>query len=135
MVFRVLWLILLGVVGSEALASPAPPARPNARLRMEITAYCTKGETASGEQTRRGIVAADPKVLPLGSRVRVDGLGRPHDRVYDVEDTGREVKGRELDIFMHDCQAAKRFGRRTARIQVLRVGGGPASTTSESPGR
>ena len=100
---------------------------------MEITAYCTKGETASGEQTRRGIVAADPKVLPLGSRVRVDGLGRPHDRVYDVEDTGREVKGRELDIFMHDCQAAKRFGRRTARVQVLRVGDGPASTTSESP--
>jgi len=132
MVSRVLWLILLGVVGSEALASPASP---NARLRMEITAYCTKGETASGEQTRRGIVAADPHVLPLGSRVRVDGLGRPHDRVYDVEDTGRAVKGRELDIFMHDCQAAKQFGRRTARVQVLRVGDGPAPTKSESLGR
>ena len=122
MASQVLSLILLGVVGSEALASPAPQVRRNARLRMEVTAYCTKGETASGEQTRRGIVAADPNVLPLGSRVRVDGLGRPHDRVYDVEDTGREVKGRELDIFMQDCQAAKRFGRRTARVRVLQVG-------------
>ena len=113
--------LLALLAGSTLGAAPAAPKR-NAVLQMEVTAYCTEGETASGEQTRRGVVAADPRVLPLGSRVRVNGLGRPHDCVYDVEDTGREVKGRELDIFIPDCGAAKRFGRQTARVRVLELG-------------
>ena len=121
MASRSIKLSLLALFAVSALAASAPPRR-NAVLKMEVTAYCTDGETASGEQTRRGIVAADPVVLPLCSRVRVNGLGRPHDRDYDVEDTGREVKGRELDIFIQDCGAAKRFGRRSARVRVLEVG-------------
>ena len=96
--------------------------RRNSVLRVEATAYCTEGETASGVQTRKGIVAADPDVLPLGSRIRVDGLGRRLSRTYDVEDTGRLVKGREIDIFMADCDAAKQFGRRPARVKVIRIG-------------
>ncbi len=90
-------------------------------LQVQVTAYCDQGETASGVQTRRGIVAADPGVLPLGSRIRVEGLAA-HNGTYDVEDTGRAVKGRIIDIFMRDCAAAKRFGRQTARVQVLSVG-------------
>ena len=90
-------------------------------LQVQVTAYCDQGETASGVQTRRGIVAADPDVLPLGSRIRVEGLAT-HSGTYDVEDTGSAVKGRIIDIFMRDCAAAKRFGRQTARVQVLRVG-------------
>jgi 3D (Asp-Asp-Asp) domain-containing protein len=120
-------LSLLAFLASSALGAAGVPPRRNAVLRMEVTAYCIQGETASGEQTRRGIVAADPAVIPLGSRVRINGLGRPHDRVYDVEDTGREVKGRELDIFMKDCSAAKQFGRRSARVRVLEVGKRAAS--------
>lgn len=89
-----------------------------------MTAYCDVGETASGAHTRRGIVAADPNVLPLGSRIRVQGLGKAFDGTYDVEDTGREVKGRELDIFMRDCRQAKVFGRKPARVKILRVGTG-----------
>ena len=91
-------------------------------LQVQVTAYCDQGETASGVQTRRGIVAADPDVLPLGSRIRVEGLAVRHNGTYDVEDTGSAVKGRIIDIFMRDCDAAKRFGRQTARVQVLRVG-------------
>jgi hypothetical protein len=37
----------------------------------------------------------------------VDGLGRRHSRTYDIEDTGRLVEGREIDIFMADCRAAR----------------------------
>ena len=123
MATRTTWLVLSTLLVAQPLSADAPPRR-NAVVRMEITAYCTKGETASGEQTRRGIVAADPQVLPLGSRVRVDGLGKPFDRAYEVADTGREVKGRELDIFMRDCAAAKEFGRKTARVRVLEIGEG-----------
>ncbi len=102
-----------------ASAQRTPPIRT---LQVEVTAYCDQGETASGVQTRRGIVAADPDVLPLGSRIRVEGLAGRHNGTYDVEDTGSAVKGRIIDIFMADCDAAKRFGRQTARVQVLRVG-------------
>jgi 3D (Asp-Asp-Asp) domain-containing protein len=115
------WLIVAGILSSQASADRAAPRRATV-LEMEVTAYCSQGQTASGVQTRRGVVAADPRVLPLGSRVRVDGLGRPHDRVYDVEDTGREIKGRELDVFMPDCQAAKVFGRQMALVRILRRG-------------
>ena len=91
-------------------------------LQVQVTAYCDQGETASGVQTRRGIVAADPDVLPLGSRIRVEGLAARLNGTYDVEDTGRAVKGRIIDIFMRDCDAAKKFGRQSARVQVLSVG-------------
>jgi 3D (Asp-Asp-Asp) domain-containing protein len=112
--------MLLGCVSIE----PADAQGRRPTLKVEATAYCIEGETASGEQTRRGIVAADPRVIPLGSRIRVDGLGRRHSRTYDVEDTGRLVKGREIDIFMADCDAAKEFGRQPARVRVLKVGDG-----------
>ena len=61
-------------------------------LQVQVTAYCDQGETASGVQTRRGIVAADPDVLPLGSRIRVEGLAA-HNGTYDVEDTGARGEG------------------------------------------
>ena len=111
------------VLGSSVDAQ-SRGVRRNSVLRVEATAYCIEGETASGEQTRKGIVAADPKVLPLGSRIRVDGLGRRHSRTYDVQDTGRLVKGREIDIFMANCDAAKEFGRRPARVRVIKLGEG-----------
>jgi len=110
--------------GCTMAETPQAQWRRRPVLQVEATAYCTEGETASGAQTRRGIVAADPSVIPLGSRIRVDGLGRRHSRTYEVEDTGRLVKGREIDIFMADCDAAKEFGRQPARVRVLRVGDG-----------
>ena len=114
-------LIVAALLLSAATESTAQ-LRRNSVVRMEATAYCIAGETASGAKTRRGIVAADPALLPLGSRIRVDGLGRKLSRTYRVEDTGRTVKGREIDIFMDSCAAATRFGRRPARVRVLEVG-------------
>jgi 3D (Asp-Asp-Asp) domain-containing protein len=119
--------LVAGIVVAALLVDPAVAAAERKRsrgstVRMEATAYCIEGETASGAQTRRGIVAADPDVLPLGTRIRVDGLGRRLSRTYHVEDTGRLVKGREIDIFMDSCAAAKEFGRRPARVRIIRLG-------------
>jgi 3D (Asp-Asp-Asp) domain-containing protein len=116
--------LILALIAGMGLGQAEARPRRNAVFTVAVTAYCDIGETASGAYTRRGIVAADPAVLPLGSRVRVQGLGRELDGSYDVEDTGREVKGRELDIFMRDCGEAKAFGRQRARVKVLRVGTG-----------
>ena len=63
--------LLTGGAGCPRPA-PAHPATPQL-LEFEATAYSVTGTTAAGMQTRPGIVAADPAVLPLASRIRVDG--------------------------------------------------------------
>jgi 3D (Asp-Asp-Asp) domain-containing protein len=100
-------------LGCETRSKPIQPP-----MSVSATAYCIEGRTKSGAWTRKGIVAADPRVLPLGTLIQVSDLG-PYDGTYAVKDTGRSVKGREIDIFMDDCAAATRFGRRQARVVVL----------------
>jgi 3D (Asp-Asp-Asp) domain-containing protein len=113
--------------------APAPqPEPPKAEVSgassFEATAYSIEGETASGEQTRKGIAAGDPRVLPIGSRIRVQGAGQ-YDGDYTVKDTGREIKGREIDIYIANDAEAKRFGRKTVSIEMLERGNGQRSST------
>ena len=84
---------------------------------FRATAYCLKGRTASGGNVRRGIVAADPRVLPLGSRIQLSAGS--YSGTYTVADTGGAVKGRKLDIWMPSCVEAVRFGRRSVTVSRL----------------
>jgi 3D (Asp-Asp-Asp) domain-containing protein len=87
------------------------------RGSFTATAYCLKGRTASGTGVRRGIIAADPRVLPLGTRVDLAGGGQGGN--YVVADTGGKIKGKKIDIWMASCADARRFGRRNVNISVL----------------
>ena len=98
---------------------PRPPIR-GATLRLTATAYCEHGTTTSGTPTREGIVAADPRRLPLGTRLQILAPGKPYARTYTVTDTGSGIKGRDLDIFMSSCERAKKFGRRVVVARILR---------------
>jgi 3D (Asp-Asp-Asp) domain-containing protein len=107
-------------------AAPRPPAaatttspRVSEQTAFTATAYCHDGKTASGAHTNRGVVAADPGVLPLGSEIRVSGLKRGNG-VYRVLDTGDRVRGRRIDVFMESCAEAKRFGKQQIRVSVIR---------------
>lgn len=115
-------LLAAGAGCARLRPTPAPPLAPP-RLEFEATAYSVTGTTAAGTHTGPGIVAADPTVLPLGSRIRVDGAGA-YSGVYTVGDTGPAVTGREIDIFIPDDGAARRFGRRRVGVQVLERGAG-----------
>lgn len=84
---------------------------------FHATAYCLKGRTASGETVRQGFVAADPKVLPLGTLVHIQA-GR-YTGVYKVADTGGAIKGRKIDIYIPSYQEAKSFGRQRIKVKVL----------------
>jgi 3D (Asp-Asp-Asp) domain-containing protein len=86
-------------------------------LSFRATAYCLKGRTASGGSVRRGIVAADPRVLPLGSRIQLNAGG--YSGTYTVADTGGAVKGRKLDIWVPSCTEAIRFGNRSVKVSRL----------------
>ncbi len=80
------------------------------------TAYCLRGRTASGSMVRNGIIAADPRVLRLGTKLNL-GAGA-YSGNYTVTDTGGKIKGKKIDIWMASCAEARRFGRRTVSINV-----------------
>ena len=80
------------------------------------TAYCLQGRTASGSGVRRGIVAADPRVLPLGTRINMNAGA--YSGSYVVADTGGGIKGRRLDVWVSSCSEARRFGRKSVNISV-----------------
>jgi 3D (Asp-Asp-Asp) domain-containing protein len=83
---------------------------------FRATAYCLKGRTATGGSVRRGIVAADRRVLPLGTRINISAGS--YSGTYTVADTGGAVKGRVLDIWVPSCSEANKFGRRTIKVSV-----------------
>ncbi|HEV8592948.1 MAG TPA: 3D domain-containing protein [Pyrinomonadaceae bacterium] len=84
------------------------------RGSFTATAYCLRGRTAMGHGVRRGIIAADPRVLRLGSTINL-GAGA-YSGQYLVSDTGGGIKGRRLDIWVPNCSEARRFGRRTVTV-------------------
>lgn len=84
------------------------------------TAYSLKGRTASGRMVSRGLIAADPRILPLGSRVRLEVPG--YHGEYLVADTGGLIKGKRIDIWIPTSREAMRFGRRTVKLTVLSYG-------------
>jgi 3D (Asp-Asp-Asp) domain-containing protein len=84
---------------------------------FHATAYCLKGRTASGEFTRPGVIAADPRVLPLGTVVHIRA-GR-YTGKYTVLDTGARIKGRTIDIYFSSYKEAVAFGRQRVKLQVL----------------
>ena len=91
-------------------------------MAMLATAYCDRGPTKSGVRAQRGVVAADVRRLPLGTRLRVMEPGKRYAGVYTVLDTGSKIKGRDLDIFMPSCRSARRFGKRPVHVQILETG-------------
>lgn len=101
---------------SPRLAQPTRPSQT-----FIATAYCQTGLTASGVRAREGIVAADPRELPLGSVIRVSGLESRYNGEYRVLDTGRAVRGRHIDVYMRNCREAIAFGRRSATVLIRQL--------------
>lgn len=85
------------------------------------TAYSLRGRTASGRMVAKGLIAADPRHLPLGSRVRIEAGTWSGE--YLVADTGTLVRGKRIDIWTPSTRDAMRFGRRTVKLTVLSYGG------------
>lgn len=90
------------------------------KLKMLATAYTASpeegtadGRTATGIKVRRGIVAVDPKVIPLGTKLYIEGYGEAV-----AADTGGAIKGNMIDLFMHSKQEALRWGRRWVVVTV-----------------
>jgi len=107
---------------NPAVAAPSSvvasvPAVSNGATTYTATAYSLGGRTASGLRVTRGLIAADPRVLPLGTRVRLEAGS--YSGEYLVADTGGSVHGKKIDIWTSNPREANRFGRRLVKLTVL----------------
>ncbi|HJR58469.1 MAG TPA: 3D domain-containing protein [Vicinamibacterales bacterium] len=112
-------------VAAAGVAVGAKPAEAGDLLRFTATFYCKGTTTASGVNVRNGIAAGDPDLLPIGSVIRIDGLGEKYDGIYTVMDTGPKVQGRHVDVYLWSCHEALQMGRRPMKLTVLRLGWNP----------
>ena len=78
------------------------------------------GQTATGIPLDKGVIAVDPKVIPLGSRVYVEALDGSWSYGYAVAgDTGGAIKGNRVDLCFRTRSECIQFGRRKCRVYVL----------------
>jgi 3D (Asp-Asp-Asp) domain-containing protein len=101
-----------GIEGTLKLASSA--------LSMVATAYtagCSgcSGITASGRPAGHGVVAVDPSVIPLGTRMYIPGYGHAV-----AGDTGGAIRGRRIDLGFNSSGEANRFGRRPITVYLIK---------------
>lgn len=88
--------------------------RPTGSRTFTATAYSIYGKTASGIITRPGIIAADPKILPLGTIIFIQDMG-----VFLVADTGKAIFGNRIDIYMKTRYNAIKFGRKKIQLKII----------------
>jgi len=103
-----------GSTGSPPAPVPAgAPAGPGTQLTVQATGYAIRGTTATGIQTSWGVIAVDPSVIPLGTRMTVPGYGEGV-----AADTGGEVRGLVIDVWFPTREQALAWGQRTVTITL-----------------
>jgi 3D (Asp-Asp-Asp) domain-containing protein len=95
------------------------------------TAYAQQGETASGQIVHRHVVAADPDVLPIGSRIKIKNAGR-YSGEYVVADTGEKIQGRRLDIYLPSAKACRKFGTKPVKVKIVELGDGTRAAAKQA---
>ena len=79
------------------------------------------GITASGTRARPGVVAVDPKVIPLGTTLYIQSLDGSKDYGFAIaEDKGGAIKGNRIDLFYDSNSEAMNFGRRQVKVYILK---------------
>lgn len=112
-------VVKVGLRGMQLASRGAVPHRRV--ISMVATGYGPTengrwgNRTATGTRVGYGSVAVDPRVIPLGTKLYVEGYG------YAVaRDTGRAIKGRRIDLGFGSASEARKVGRRPVRVLILR---------------
>jgi 3D (Asp-Asp-Asp) domain-containing protein len=107
------------------VASPAPALAPievtapivtpsgERTLTVSSTGYSIRGRTSTGIPTAPGVVAVDPSVIPLGTRLTIPGYG-----VGIAADTGGAVQGNTIDVWFPTQALALQWGRRVVTVTI-----------------
>ncbi len=90
-------------------------SRPHGRqFEAKVTAYALPGTTATGVSVRYGIIAVDPRVIPLGTRLYVPGYGEGI-----AADTGGDIKGNWIDVWLPSEAQALDWGVKHLTVTIL----------------
>jgi 3D (Asp-Asp-Asp) domain-containing protein len=98
--------------GSSSGPPPAPPSS-GTKMTVSSTGYCLTGTTATGIPVSWGVVAVDPSVIPLGTKMFVPGYGEGV-----AADTGSAVQGAMIDLWFPSCAQALGWGSKTVTITI-----------------
>ncbi|HHX51706.1 MAG TPA: DUF348 domain-containing protein [Clostridia bacterium] len=108
-------IVAYGILDQSRSVARGQSSNVKKVMTMEATAYTHTGNpTATGIYPYRGVIAVDPKVIPLGTRVYVEGYG-----YAQAQDTGGLIKGDRIDLFMDTEKEAREWGRRVIQVHVL----------------
>jgi 3D (Asp-Asp-Asp) domain-containing protein/peptidoglycan hydrolase CwlO-like protein len=94
-------------------SAPPGPAVGGSTLTVTATGYAIRGRTATGAPAGWGVVAVDPSVIPLGTRMTIPGYGSGV-----AADTGSAVQGATIDLWFSTLAQARAWGRRTVTITL-----------------
>ncbi len=114
-------------IGADAVAPPpvpepqpqpsptpqAPVTKNGRQLTVVATAYTIRGTTATGIPTGPGVVAVDPSVIPLGTRMTIPGYGEGV-----AADTGSGIKGLRIDVWVSNAAQAAQWNWQTVTITL-----------------
>ena len=104
--------------------SATHPSNVKKTIKMSATAYTASckgcsGITKTGLNLRKNpslkVIAVDPKIIPLGSKVWVEGYG-----IAVAGDIGSAIKGKKIDVFISNKATAKNWGRKTVTVKILK---------------
>ena len=99
--------------GTSTPVATAPSPTGAGTLTVTATAYTLQGTTATGAPVGYGVVAVDPSVIPLGTRMTIPGYGEGV-----AADTGGAIQGAVIDLWFPNAAAAAGWGRRTVTITL-----------------
>lgn len=103
-------------------------------IQLEATAYCAcydccgkypgnkwYGITATGTKAKVGTIAVDPKVIPLGTEVYIEGIGGAKNYGFaTAEDTGGAIKGKIIDLYFNTHKETVNWGRQQVNVYILK---------------
>lgn len=129
------FLLIMGAIAFTSVVSAAAvdegsgnqiPGRYKEVLDIVATAYAPGAHdngkwgdlTHIGTKVRPGIIAVDPKLIPLGSRVYIE-FSDGHGAYATAEDTGGAIKGKRIDVAMATVSEAYDFGMQKAKVYIL----------------
>ncbi|MGE7023089.1 3D domain-containing protein [Solibacillus cecembensis] len=116
--------VLIGQTTSAATEETLEDYEVVKTLNVEASAFTANcsgcaGKTAYGINLKENpdikLIAVDPKVIPLGTKVWVEGYG-----IAIAGDTGGSIKGNKIDIFVKTKTIAYNWGRKTVEIKILK---------------
>jgi 3D (Asp-Asp-Asp) domain-containing protein len=117
------WAAAMYLVAADRISVAEDGTILGRKLSAKITGYVSGINgvgyyTATGTRVRWGTVSVDPRLIPLGSLLTIDGL----DGVFAAEDTGGAVRGAVVDVWFADLASAQRWGSQQRTVQILREG-------------